>query len=172
MHNLAVQIVRFADDNQPGRVECEFVDAEDRSPSLRGIKDSEHFGFGEKVKTAFFGARKQLIGSCVAALAFTFSLSCSAQEFNLMPWPVRIEQRVGFLKLVQLPRFEVKGGDERVQYAIAHFRRQLDAETKLSSRSSVNNSTAPLLVIRCDTPGQKLQALGEDESYSLLLISA
>ena len=74
MHNLAVQIVRFADDNQPGRVECEFVDAEDRSPSLRDIKDSEHFGFGEKVKTAFFDARKQLIGSCVAALAFTFSL--------------------------------------------------------------------------------------------------
>jgi hexosaminidase len=169
MHNLAVQIVRFADDNQPGRVECEFVDAEDRSPSLRDIKDSEHFGFGEKVKTAFFDARKQLIGSCVAALAFTFSLSCSAQEFNLMPWPARIEQREGFLKLDQLPRFEVKGGDERVQYAIAHFRRQLDAETKLSSRSSVNNSTAPLLVIRCDTPGQKLQALGEDESYSLLV---
>jgi hypothetical protein len=87
MHDLAVQIVRFADDNQPGRIECEFADAEDRSPSLTGIKDSEHFGFGEKVKTAFFGARKQLIGSCIAALAFTFSLSCSAQEFNLMPWP-------------------------------------------------------------------------------------
>jgi hypothetical protein len=116
------------------------VDAEDRSPSLRDIKDSEHFGFGEKMKTAFFGERKQLIGSCVAALAFTFSLSCSAQEFNLMPWPVRIEQREGFLKLVQLPRLEVKGGDERVQYAIAHFRRQLDAETKLSSSSLLKNA--------------------------------
>ena len=125
------------------------------------------FGCGEKVRTVFLGARKHLIGFCVAVLAFTFSLSCSAQEFNLMPWPARIEQREGFFKLVQLPRFEVKGGDERVQYAIAHFRRQLDAETKLISRRRVNKSTAPLLVIRCNTAGQKLQALGEDESYNL-----
>ena len=58
-----------------------------------------------------------------------------------MPWPARIEQREGFLKLVQLPRFEVKGGDERVQYAIAHFRRQLDAETKLSSRTLLNRDS-------------------------------
>ena len=125
------------------------------------------FGCGEKVRTVFLGARKHLIGFCVAVLAFTFSLSCSAQEFNLMPWPARIEQREGFFKLVQLPRFEVKGGDERVQYAIVHFRHQLEAETKLTSRRRVNKSTAPLLVIRCNTAGQKLQALGEDESYNL-----
>jgi hexosaminidase len=121
------------------------------------------------VKTVCFGARKYLIVFCVAVLAFTFSLSCSAEEFNLMPWPARIEQREGFVKLVQLPRFEIKGGDDRVQYAIVHFRRQLEAETRLSSRKSVNKSTAPLLVIRCDAPGQKLQALGEDESYSLVV---
>jgi hexosaminidase len=121
------------------------------------------------VKTVCFGARKHLIVFCVAVLAFTFSLSCSAEEFNLMPWPARIEQREGFVKLVQLPRFEIKGGDDRVQYAIVHFRRQLEAETRLSSRKSVNKSTAPLLVIRCDAPGQKLQALGEDESYSLVV---
>ena len=127
MHNPAVKIVRFADNNRPGWAECEFVDAEDRSPSLRGIKDREHFGLGEKAKTAFFSARKQLIGSCVAALAFTFSLSCSAQEFNLMPWPARIEQREGFLKLVQLPRFEVKGGDERVQWRSPNPRARIGA---------------------------------------------
>ncbi len=34
MHNLAVQIVRFADNNQPGWVECEFVDAEGRRHSI------------------------------------------------------------------------------------------------------------------------------------------
>jgi hexosaminidase len=86
-----------------------------------------------------------------------------------MPWPARIEQGEGFLRLVQLPRFDVKGGDDRVQYAIVHFRRQLEAETKLSSRRSVNKNNAPLWVIRCDTPGQKLQALGEDESYNLVV---
>jgi len=86
-----------------------------------------------------------------------------------MPWPARIEQREGFLKLVQLPRFDVKGGDDRVRYAIVHFRRQLEVGTKLSSRKSANKITAPLFVIRCDTPGQKLQALGEDESYSLVV---
>jgi len=86
-----------------------------------------------------------------------------------MPWPARIEQQEGFFRLAQLPRFAVKGGDERVQYAIAHFRRQLEAETKLFSRRSVNKSNAPLLVIRCNTPGQKLQVLGEDESYNLVV---
>jgi hexosaminidase len=33
----------------------------------------------------------------------------------------------------------------------------------------VNKNNAPLWVIRCDTPGQKLQALGEDESYNLVV---
>jgi|SRR6266850_4703095 len=32
--NLAVQIVRFVDDHQPGWVECEFVDAEGRKHRL------------------------------------------------------------------------------------------------------------------------------------------
>jgi hexosaminidase len=127
------------------------------SPFFARRREREHLGCGEEVVF------------CVAFLAFTFSLSCSAQEFNLMPWPARIVQLEGFLRLVQLPRFDVKGGDDRVQYAIVHFRRQLEAETKLSSRRSVNKNNAPLWVIRCDTPGQKLQALGEDESYNLVV---
>jgi len=121
------------------------------------------------VKTVFFGATKHLIGSCAFVLAFTFSLSCSAQEFNLMPWPARIEQQEGFFKLARLPRFEVKGGDERVQQAIAHLKRQLRAETDFPFTKKPNNNPAPLFFIRCDTPGQKLQALGEDESYGLLV---
>jgi hexosaminidase len=121
------------------------------------------------VKTVFFGATKHLIGSCAFVLAFTFSLSCSAQEFNLMPWPARIEQQEGYFKLARLPRFEVKGGDERVQQAIAHLKRQLRAETDFPFTKKPNNNPAPLFFIRCDTPGQKLQALGEDESYGLLV---
>ena len=121
------------------------------------------------MKTVFFGATKHLIGSCAFVLAFTFSLSCSAQEFNLMPWPARIEQQEGYFKLARLPRFEVKGGDERVQQAIAHLKRQLRAETDFPFTKKPNNNPAPLFFIRCDTPGQKLQALGEDESYGLLV---
>ncbi len=121
------------------------------------------------MKTVSFGAKKAHMVFCVAVLAFFLSSSCSAQEFNLMPWPARIEQREGFLKVVELPRFDVKGGDDRVQYAIVHLRRQLGAETKLSSRKKRDREHAPLFVIRCDTPGQKLQALGEDESYSLVV---
>jgi hypothetical protein len=34
MQNLTVQIVRFVDDDQPGRVECEFVDTEGRKHRL------------------------------------------------------------------------------------------------------------------------------------------
>jgi len=86
-----------------------------------------------------------------------------------MPWPARIEQQEGFLKLARPPRFEVKGGDERVQHAIARLKRQLRAGTRFPSTKKVNNHPAPLFFIRCDTPGQKLQALGEDESYNLLV---
>ena len=121
------------------------------------------------MKTKFFGARKHPIGFCACVLAFTFSLSCSAQEFNLMPWPARIEQREGFFKLARLPRFDVNGGDERVQQAIAHFKRQLRVQTGFPLTKKANNNPAPLFFIRCDTPGQKLQALGEDESYNLLV---
>src|SRR5260370_1946206 len=133
------------------------------------MRDREHFGYGEKVKTVSFGAKKAHMVFCVAVLAFFLSSSCSAQEFNLMPWPARIEQREGFLKVVELQRFDVKGGDDRVQYAIVHLRRQLGAETKLSSRKKRDGEHAPLFVIRWDTPGQKLQALGEDESYSMVV---
>jgi hypothetical protein len=34
MHYLAVEIVRFVDDHQPGWVECEFIDAEGHSHTL------------------------------------------------------------------------------------------------------------------------------------------
>jgi len=86
-----------------------------------------------------------------------------------MPWPARIEQQEGFFKLARLPRFEVKGGDERVQHAIAHLKRQLRVQTGFPLTKKANNNPAPLFFIRCDTPGQKLQALGEDESYNLLV---
>jgi len=34
MPNLAVEIVRFVDDHQPGWVECEFIDAEGRRHTI------------------------------------------------------------------------------------------------------------------------------------------
>ena len=34
MHNLAVQILRFLDESNPGLVECEFVDAEGRRHTI------------------------------------------------------------------------------------------------------------------------------------------
>jgi hexosaminidase len=121
------------------------------------------------VKAVFFGVGKYLISSCAFVLALTCSQLCSAQEFNLMPWPARIEQQEGFFKLARLPRFDVKGGDERVQQAIAHLKRQLRAETGFPFTKKVNHNPAPLFFIRCETPGQKLQALGEDESYNLIV---
>src|SRR5260370_10097203 len=96
----------------------------------------------------FFEAKTYLHFLCGSVLAFTFSLSCSAQEFNLMPWPARIEQQEGFFKLARLPRFEVKGGDERVQQAIAHLKRQLRAETTSPFSKKPNTNPAHLFFIR------------------------
>ncbi|HKV64614.1 MAG TPA: hypothetical protein VJO16_22105 [Candidatus Acidoferrum sp.] len=43
MYNLAVEIVRFVDDHQPGWVACEFVDAEGRQHAL--VDKVPIFGF-------------------------------------------------------------------------------------------------------------------------------
>lgn len=103
-----------------------------------------------------------------AFLILISALSCCAAELNLMPWPARIEQQQGFLSLNRSLRFEVTGTDERVNYAVNHFKEQLSARTGISLQQlDASTNDSPLLVIHCNGAGSKVQQLGEDESYRL-----
>jgi len=108
--------------------------------------------------------------TAIQAIVFVFAaaLSCHGADLDLMPWPAQVEQRAGVLNLsVQAPRFEVTGGDERVNSAVARFKQQLAARTGVASVIGRAAGEGPLFVIHCNGKGAKVQTLGEDESYRL-----
>ena len=85
-----------------------------------------------------------------------------------MPWPAHITQQQGSLALDGTPRIELTGGDERVHSALKRFIDQLSVQTAVPfDRSFGPPPQGPLFVIQCSSPGLKVQALGEDESYHL-----
>ncbi|HEX4484832.1 MAG TPA: family 20 glycosylhydrolase, partial [Terriglobales bacterium] len=97
------------------------------------------------------------------ALFLMFLPLCSqASDLTLMPWPSQIDRQAGFLSLNHSPVFKVSGGDNRVGYAVAHFVEQLNSRT-----GGIPKGDGPIITIHCDGNGQKIQKLGEDESYQL-----
>lgn len=104
------------------------------------------------------------------AIVGATALSCHAADLSLMPWPSQIEQQPGFLSLDQFPRFEVAGSDARVKYAVRHFKQQLSVRTGIALKPDQQaTNDAPLIVIRCKTASSKVQALGDDENYQLVV---
>lgn len=107
---------------------------------------------------------------CAAVFVIGSVICCSAGELNLMPWPAKVEQQPGFLGLNHLPHFEIIGGDERVKYAATHLNEQLSVRTGIPIQQiGVSENERPLFVIHCNSLGSKVQALGEDESYKLIV---
>jgi hypothetical protein len=86
-------------------------------------------------------------------------------EVNLMPWPAKIESYDGYIALDKPPAFRIAGGDKRVAFAVLHFKEQLSLRTGVNFRSG--DADGPAIEIRCGSAGQRVQKLGEDESYSL-----
>ncbi len=104
----------------------------------------------------------------IAAFLLCAVLPCSGQQLNLMPWPAHIIRQQGALALNGTPRIRLTGGDERVHHALRRFIHQLSVQTGVPfDRSFGEPPQGPLFVIQCASPGLKVQALGEDESYHL-----
>jgi hexosaminidase len=103
-------------------------------------------------------------------LLVALSLFCHAAELNLMPWPAQIRQQPGSLSLDRAPVFKIVGGDKRVSFAVAHFKEQLSLRTGVPfDPEKARVAGVPVILIRCSGPGQKVQKLGEDESYQLVV---
>jgi hexosaminidase len=104
----------------------------------------------------------------IALLLLCTTLPCSGQQLNLMPWPAHISRQQGSLVLTGVPRIQITGGDERVHHALKRFIHQLSVQTGVPfDRNFGTPSDVPLFEIQCTSPGLKVQALGEDESYHL-----
>ena len=105
------------------------------------------------------------------ALVLSSVLPCRAAELNLMPWPATIEPRQDFLNLDSPLQFKVTGGGERVGYAVSHFKEQLSLRTGAGFHAADPVGDTPVVEIRCRSLGQRIQTLGEDESYHLSVAS-
>lgn len=104
----------------------------------------------------------------MVVLLLCAALPCGAGELNLMPWPSQVARRDGFLSIDNRPRFQVSGGDERVQGAVDRFVHDLSVRTgsPLEQRFS-EVPEGPLFVIHCAGLGLRVQRVDEDESYRL-----
>jgi hexosaminidase len=90
-----------------------------------------------------------------------------------MPWPAHIEQQPGFLALDHTPRFELSGGDERVQHGVRRFLQHLSMRTGVPfDRNYGSAPPGPPFIIRCTGAGLRVQSMDEDESYHLAIDSS
>ena len=94
--------------------------------------------------------------------------SCLSAQLNLMPWPAKIAMGEGSLPIDQNFHISTLGAsDARIQAAAARLIRQLALQTGIPLSEVLRDPSHAKLVIRCDSPGEPIQKLGEDESYRL-----
>ena len=94
--------------------------------------------------------------------------SAFAAPQALMPWPSHIDVKSGSLSLDHPLRIETSGCDARVTKAIERFRVQLSVQTGNLYRHEEPEAKDNLpLAIHCTAQGLPVQAVSEDESYTL-----
>jgi hexosaminidase len=87
---------------------------------------------------------------------------------NLMPWPAKISIGNGSLIIDQNFSLSVTGApDARVRSAATRLVHQLALQTGIPLAEVPSDPAHVKLAIRCDSPGEAIQKLGEDESYRL-----
>jgi len=123
--------------------------------------------------------------NCVALILVCFSLYfmtfCMAKktpsqdrsQLHLMPWPAHITVESGMLRLVSGFRVIWKGHKEpRLLGAVDRFGQQFRELTGISPSSKEPDDAAFSLEIHCDGPGEDVQSIREEESYTLRVSSS
>ena len=115
---------------------------------------------------------------CVIVSLCAFAVGAVADEtprLGLMPWPTRIETSSGPGLLIQ-SSFSVatRGSDPQLRTAAEIFLSDLRKHTGSLPLdfSLATNPDQAQLVVTADHPSEKVQKLGEDESYSLKIEAA
>lgn len=101
-------------------------------------------------------------------LASTFTVAETTPALNLMPVPAKLQSGSGQLGIDQLFTVAVTGAkDARLDAGVPRFLDQLSRHTGMPLNRELADAGKATLVIDCGGVGQKVQALTEDESYSL-----
>ena len=87
-------------------------------------------------------------------------------SLKLMPWPASVQQRSGEFTIDQAFAVRLEGYQEpRLQLAVQRF---LDRLSRQTGMPLANQAVAPAkFIIHCEVASEKVQRLGEDESYRL-----
>lgn len=98
-------------------------------------------------------------------------LACSADQESislpLMPLPASIQTTAGWFPIDTSLRISIQGDcDARVPHAVSRFFHNLSERTGIPVRNTPEDGNSSF-VVNCAAPGEKVQALGEDESYRL-----
>jgi hexosaminidase len=89
---------------------------------------------------------------------------------NLMPMPTSLQLGVGRLPVEQSFSVAVTGfKDVTLERGIHRFIRELSRETGMLLKQRVADSSSPTLLVQAVHGGEKVQRLGEDESYELVV---
>jgi len=109
--------------------------------------------------------------SATSLFAQQSSISQPAQSgppWNLMPVPAKVEAGTGQWVVQQGLTISVSGPDDpRVRSAAQRFVDHLSLQTGIPLRYLTAQPDKATIAISCDRPGEKVQKLGEDESYKL-----
>jgi hexosaminidase len=94
--------------------------------------------------------------------------SLQAPPWNLMPVPAKLQAGTGQWIVQQALTISVAGGDDpRVRSAAQRFIQHLSRATGIPLHYQSAEGATATIAIRCEHAGDKVQKLGEDESYVL-----
>jgi hexosaminidase len=104
-------------------------------------------------------------------MPFLSSLLAPAQtkpELDLMPWPASVQTSTGELRLDQSFTVGVRGNDDpRVKRAALRLLDRLSRQTGVPMRPGLADAAHATLVVTAEHGSERVQAVGEDESYAL-----
>jgi hexosaminidase len=111
-----------------------------------------------------------MIGYIVFFMGLAWASSAVAQNsaaLPLMPLPALVKVGDGSFLVDGSLRISVKGeGDVRVLHAVNRFFENLSRRTGIPLRNAPDTDSSNF-ILTCSSPGEKVQTLGEDESYRL-----
>ena len=109
----------------------------------------------------------------IAGAALLLASHAEAQSqtaFNLMPMPTSVQPGVGRLPIDQSFCVSIAGsGDETLQRGTARFLAELSRQTGIFLKRKPVDSPSPTLLLGAVHGPEKVQGLGDDESYQLVI---
>jgi len=113
--------------------------------------------------------RIQLIASTALLLA-SYAAAQPQNGLNLMPMPTSLQPGIGRLAVDQSFSVAITGfKDATLEHGIDRFVAELSRQTGMSLKQKLVDSPSPTLLVHAVHGSERVQRLGEDESYELVI---